>query len=247
MKRLESMGTIAIQPDTHFSIVTVCNWSIYQGNSGESGHPSGHPKNTQRTGKGQARNTYKNGEKGKKGENAKNGEKGEASRDDHKCAKGVWGEEVESKVRRLCEETSKKVRFADKDGNPKQWAKDRNLRIKVCYLVAAGFISEAWLRDVTEAVLQRTRKKGRDAGYWYTCLEEGAAKRGKDLGQLLATCGKAIPPEVLAGDTSNQAADDKPAHQNCAPCVPEGGDDRQDLPAPDRPQERLGGPGGVAG
>ena len=115
-----------------------------------------------------------------------------------------------------CKETSKKVRFADKARNPEQWVKDRALRIKVCWLVAAEIMPEAWLRDATEAVLRRTRKKGRDAAYWYTCLEEGAAKRGKDLGQLLATCGQAIPPEVLAGDTSNPTGNNEPAHQDCA-------------------------------
>ena len=226
MKRLESMGTIAIQADTHFSLVTVCNWSIYQADSGKSEHPTGHPADTQRTGKGRARNTYENGKKAKKREKVKSGKKGESSRGDHKCDRGVWGE-LTHDVQRLCEETSKKVRFADKARNPEQWARDRELRIKVCYLVAAEIMPEAWLRDATEAVLHRTRKKGRDAAYWYTCLEEGAAERGKDLGQLLATCGQAIPPEVLAGDTSKAVVNNKPAHHDCACCVSEGLDNRQ--------------------
>lgn len=152
---------------------------------------------------------------------------------------------MSGEVQRLCNETSKKVRFADKARNPEQWRKDRALRIKVCWLVAAALMPEAWLRDATEAVLRRTSKKGRDAAYWYTCLEEGATKRGEDLGQQLATCGQAIPPEVLAGETSKQAGNSEPAPQDCAPCVPEGQDDRQDVSAPDRRQERLGGVGGA--
>jgi hypothetical protein len=56
MKRLERMKAITIQPDSHFSIVTVCNWDRYQGTAGEIEHPTGHPRNTQGTPNEQARN-----------------------------------------------------------------------------------------------------------------------------------------------------------------------------------------------
>ena len=40
MKRLEAMGAIAIQADTHYSIVTIVNWGLYQGKGGEGRHPT---------------------------------------------------------------------------------------------------------------------------------------------------------------------------------------------------------------
>jgi DNA-binding Lrp family transcriptional regulator len=30
LKRLERLGKVDIQPDTHFSVITICNWSLYQ-------------------------------------------------------------------------------------------------------------------------------------------------------------------------------------------------------------------------
>jgi hypothetical protein len=115
-------------------------------------------------------------------------------------------------VRALCGEIQQKIRFAGSTVNPEQRRKDRNLRVKVCYLVAAGIMPEAWLRDATEAAKRRTQKKGRDAGYWYTCLKEGAKERGEGIEKLLATCERCIPAAVLTGDAADQAAADEPAH-----------------------------------
>jgi hypothetical protein len=47
MKRLEAMGTITIQADTHHSTVTVVNWGLYQPKGGDTRHPN----NTQAAGK----------------------------------------------------------------------------------------------------------------------------------------------------------------------------------------------------
>ena len=209
MKRLERMGTIAIQPDPHFSIVTIVNWDIYQGKNSESEHPIGHPKDTQRTGKGQAKNTYKNGEKGKKGENVENGKTDEASRDDHKCNKGVWGE-VKEETLRLAATVNKTVHV-----KPDNRTGDRSVIVKACYLVVSGVMPEAWLHDAVEAV-KKGKNKENTAAYFHSSLAEGAKKLDKDFCRLLATDCNEIPADVLIGKPVND-----PSHQNCIFCVPE--------------------------
>jgi hypothetical protein len=119
---------------------------------------------------------------------------------------------------------------------------DRSLILKACYLVAAGIMPEVWLWDAVEAVKQGKHKNNR-AAYFHCCLTEGAKNRDKSLAKLLATACTEIPADVLAGKSADQAADDrlgaqhvgddqtdKPAHQDCAPCVPEGLDDPKHLP-----------------
>lgn len=56
MARLTEIGCITQKADTHYTVVTVCNWESYNGD--ENG--SGQPKDNQRTGKGQATDTDKN-------------------------------------------------------------------------------------------------------------------------------------------------------------------------------------------
>lgn len=52
MKKLKSMQNLDIKPDTHFSIITIMNWGIYQVINNVLGQPTGHPVDTQRTPKG---------------------------------------------------------------------------------------------------------------------------------------------------------------------------------------------------
>ena len=40
MKRLAAMGAISIQADTHYSIVSILKWGIYQSNGGKARHPT---------------------------------------------------------------------------------------------------------------------------------------------------------------------------------------------------------------
>ena len=173
MKRLESMGMIAIQPDTHFSIVTVCNWSIYQGNSGKSGHPTGHPKDTRRTGKGQARNTYK---KGEKGENVKNGEKTTVEDDDDGFPS--W---KNARARELEQAGTFKVRGEQH----KATESDRVDVLRACKLTEDGAIAQAWLEEAA----QRTRdnKPAENAyGYFLKTLRGICADNGVDFGKIAA-------------------------------------------------------------
>ena len=256
MKRLEAMGTITVEADTHYSIITIVNWGLYQGKGGEPRHPNNTqttPKqratNTQAAAKQRATDTNKNGEKAKKAQKGENGEKGESSRGDHRSNRGVWGE-VSEATGRLAKDVSKTVRV-----NPDNRTGDRSLILKVCYLVAAGTMPEAWLRDAVEAVKQGKHKKN-TAAYFHTCLTEGAMKRHKSLAKLLATACTEIPADVLAGKPADQAADDRlgarpvgddPAHQGLRPCVPEGLNDPKHVPQGKPAKEHVGGPSGVAG
>ena len=54
MQTLADMGNVVIQPGSHFSIVTVCNYERYQASDGGDGQTSGHPTGQQRVSNGQA-------------------------------------------------------------------------------------------------------------------------------------------------------------------------------------------------
>ena len=63
MEKLSKMGNLALKPDTHWTLVTVCNWDRYQAKEAEGGQASGQATDTQRTGKGQPKDTNKKGKK----------------------------------------------------------------------------------------------------------------------------------------------------------------------------------------
>ena len=71
MDKLTKMGNLALKVDTHWSIVTVCNWANYQAVPEVIGQAPGQATDNQRTGNGQAGDTNKNGKKEKKVEEGK--------------------------------------------------------------------------------------------------------------------------------------------------------------------------------
>ena len=68
IEKLKKMGNMDIQPDTHYSIITIINWELYQGENNKEDRQ----EDRQRTGKGQAKDTNKNEENVKNEENKKN-------------------------------------------------------------------------------------------------------------------------------------------------------------------------------
>ena len=60
MQKLENIGNINIQSNTHYSIVSICNWDIYQSKDLEKEQAKEQASNNQVTGKEQASNTDKN-------------------------------------------------------------------------------------------------------------------------------------------------------------------------------------------
>ena len=60
MKKLESMGYLIMQSNTHYSIVSICNWETYQDNDIKKEQQKYQPSNNQVTTKYQPSNTDKN-------------------------------------------------------------------------------------------------------------------------------------------------------------------------------------------
>jgi len=64
IQKLKRYDKIDIQRDTHFSVVTILNWELYQQtlpqNGQAKGHPQGQARDRQGTGKGQAKDTNNN-------------------------------------------------------------------------------------------------------------------------------------------------------------------------------------------
>jgi hypothetical protein len=60
MDKLEKLQNIAMQKDTHYTIVTICNYEDYQNLENYKGQAKGQPKDNQRTTKGQPKDTNKN-------------------------------------------------------------------------------------------------------------------------------------------------------------------------------------------
>lgn len=58
--RLKKLGNLDIQTDTHWSVVTVCNWNTYQTEKKKDGQASGQATDRQLTGNGQATDTDNN-------------------------------------------------------------------------------------------------------------------------------------------------------------------------------------------
>ena len=60
MQKLEKIGNVNIQSNSHYSIVSICNWNVYQSNENEKEQAKEQPSNRQVTGREQASNTDKN-------------------------------------------------------------------------------------------------------------------------------------------------------------------------------------------
>jgi hypothetical protein len=60
MMKLEKMQNVDIQSNTHYSIITICNWAIYQSGVSSEYRANGHPSNTQVTNKYQPSNIDNN-------------------------------------------------------------------------------------------------------------------------------------------------------------------------------------------
>jgi len=72
LKRLQSTNEIAIQSTNYYTIITVCNWEVYQSTSQEgnqpTNHPANHPANHQSTSQLTTNKKYKNEEEIKEGQ-----------------------------------------------------------------------------------------------------------------------------------------------------------------------------------
>ena len=60
MQKLQDIGNINIQSNSHYSVVSVCNWETYQDSENREEQPKEQASNNQVTGREQASNTDKN-------------------------------------------------------------------------------------------------------------------------------------------------------------------------------------------
>jgi hypothetical protein len=60
MEKLKNIGNLDIQPDTHFSIISINNWGTYQHMDNGTGQATGQPEDNHRTTTGQPQDTNKN-------------------------------------------------------------------------------------------------------------------------------------------------------------------------------------------
>lgn len=169
MNRLQAVGTIHIEPDTHFSIVTLVNWSIYQPRATKRQHPT---KQVEATPNQQATDTNKNQKKDKKVSDQMDADRKRSDQGspDGKCAA------VTRKLLRLL-------------GDPQ----DAALVQRVGWLVASGHLSEHHAVDAAQGVCRAAKRPSNPIGYFRRTLEASLGGNGQ-LKTLLNKAGE--PPEL---------------------------------------------------
>jgi len=78
MRKLADLSNLTIQPDTHWSIVTICNWDRYQNDESDPRQATRHPTDTQPTPNRHPTDTDKKEENVKKEKKEEEGQKKEA-------------------------------------------------------------------------------------------------------------------------------------------------------------------------
>lgn len=71
MKKLEDLGNINMQSNSHYSLVSICNWGSYQDSEYPKEQAKEQASNNQVTGREQPSNTYKNANNAKNVKNSK--------------------------------------------------------------------------------------------------------------------------------------------------------------------------------
>lgn len=106
MQKLESIGNINTQSNTHYSIVSICNWETYQDQEKEKYQAKEQPSNNQVTGREQPSNTEKNYNNYKNDDNDK---KTVYEFDE------FWDDYDKKKERKKCERKWKNVNEQDRE------------------------------------------------------------------------------------------------------------------------------------
>ncbi|MGO9110365.1 MAG: hypothetical protein ACLP9L_14170 [Thermoguttaceae bacterium] len=189
MKRLESLGCILIKPDTHFSVITIVNWAIYQRKRSDCGHPTGHPTGAQRTGNGRATDTFKNGENGETG----NIGTGRRARAEFLVS---WNKETARKTFELANAVYAKLGGAVVNAGNR--FNDRRAVLSACFAVVAETLPDTWLWEAVEtARLKRPKNMARQLTVE---LKKAAARLNQDFSAILNAADGIIPAQVFAGD-----------------------------------------------
>lgn len=170
MKRLQELGCIDIKPDTHFSIVRVVNWGLYQADGDDARHPT----DTQATGNRHPTDTNKNVSKGSKVAKVKSF--------DGAIDVSFLREEDRGEILRLLHRMADVVPWRSRD--PEQAARNWNELAKVAIIRQCGDLSDD---DVEQALDSVTIKQpGNPVAWFHKCLANKAAARGSDFNAMLA-------------------------------------------------------------
>jgi hypothetical protein len=120
LKRLEKEDKITLKQDNKTSIITICNYEVYQGNKNSSETPNDTPNDTpERHQKDTKRNTNKNVENVKKNENK------------NKTSKVFGDDSVEMKLSKYLYKVLLKSDQDLKEPNLQNWSKDFDNLIRV--------------------------------------------------------------------------------------------------------------------
>ncbi len=126
LKRLEDLGKVARQPASHYTIVTVCDYPLYNGRLTDTGQPTGQPPAQQWPGNGQAPGHKKIRD---------NQESLENQRVDDHLETCSWKPELESTVVSQAREIAKDVKPSRE---LRQRRRDVETLLKIAYLSEAG-------------------------------------------------------------------------------------------------------------
>ncbi|MDA1053001.1 MAG: hypothetical protein O3C40_21315 [Planctomycetota bacterium] len=168
MRRLEQLGCIRMKPNSHYTIVTVVNWGLYQGAGVEPQQATDNEATSIR----QPSDTNNNGNQVRR-------------------ARSLDGAidlsfEEEAEFKRIANRIAKIVSCKS--------PANRSLVAKTALLVLRGLLS----RDDVEQSIESVRlKQPANTGAWFqTCLANKAEKAGENFNALLAAT--TVPPELLA-------------------------------------------------
>jgi hypothetical protein len=169
MQKLRELDSIAIQPDTHFSIITVVNFDAYQPSTSNRRQATRHPTDTQEPGNRQATDTNKEGHKARRDQRGR--------RFDDIDGAMFLVQEKRSEVLRLIQRIARKVRRHE--------PRDRSLVVKAAILQSAGQLAE---NDIQETLESFDHKRPDNSAKWFhECLDDKAARYGERLNRMLAS------------------------------------------------------------
>jgi len=169
MKKLQDLESIAIQPDTHFSVVSVVNFDLYQPATGKFRQATRQPNDSQEPGNGQATDTNKNVR------NVRTGRQCRRS-NDIDGASFVLGEK-RGEVLRLVKRIAKCVRRRE--------PRDLSLIVKSAILQAAGVLAQNDIETTLESFDFCTPDN--PAARFHEVLDDKVAKYGDRLNRMLAS------------------------------------------------------------
>jgi DNA-binding Lrp family transcriptional regulator len=167
IRRLEQLGCVRLQPNSHYTVVTVVNWELYQGDGIEPQQPTGNEATTNR----------------------------QPSDTNNKVNQVTRARSFDGAIDLSFEEEAEFKRIANRIAKVVPCAKpaNRSLVAKTALLAVRGELS----RDDVEQAIESVRlKQPTNAGAWFQkCLDNKAKRAGQNFNELLAAT--VLPAELL--------------------------------------------------